>query len=84
MPLFGKSFLIFNTNFNSMNISSYIRSISKSFLLAGSICTGLLAQEAPSENDFYKIIKVPIPEGIVLEVGGLGEKGRTVTHLSGH
>lgn len=71
MPLFGKSFLIFNTNFNSMNISSYIRSISKSFLLAGSICTGLLAQEAPSENDFYKIIKVPIPEGIVLEVGGL-------------
>lgn len=25
----------------------------------------------PSENDYYKIVKVPIPEGIVLEVGGL-------------
>lgn len=25
----------------------------------------------PSENDYYKIIKIPIPEGIVLEVGGL-------------
>lgn len=25
----------------------------------------------PEENDYYKIIKVPIPEGIVLEVGGL-------------
>lgn len=24
-----------------------------------------------SENDYYKIIKVPIPEGVVLEVGGL-------------
>lgn len=26
---------------------------------------------APSENDYYRIIKVPIPEGVVLEVGGL-------------
>lgn len=25
----------------------------------------------PSENDYYKILKVPIPEGIVLEVGGV-------------
>lgn len=32
----------------------------------------LHAQDSiPSENDYYKIIKVPIPEGIVLEVGGL-------------
>ncbi len=25
----------------------------------------------PTENDYYKIIKIPIPEGIVLEVGGI-------------
>jgi cytochrome c551/c552 len=25
----------------------------------------------PTEDDYYKIIKVPIPEGVVLEVGGL-------------
>lgn len=25
----------------------------------------------PTEDDYYKIIRVPIPEGIVLEVGGL-------------
>jgi len=25
----------------------------------------------PSESDYYRIIKVPIPEGIVLEVGGI-------------
>ena len=36
----------------------------------------LCAQDAPepvpaAENDYYKIIKIPIPEGIVLEVGGI-------------
>ncbi len=36
------------------------------------ICTSLFAQQAtPTENDYYKIVKVPMPEGIVLEVGGL-------------
>ncbi len=25
----------------------------------------------PTENDYYRIIKVPIPEGVVLEVGGI-------------
>ena len=29
------------------------------------------AQESPKEEDFYKIVTPPIPEGIVLEVGGL-------------
>jgi cytochrome c551/c552 len=29
------------------------------------------AQESPKEEDFYKIITPPIPEGIILEVGGL-------------
>lgn len=31
----------------------------------------LFAQETPSEEDFYKILKVPAPEGVLLEVGGL-------------
>jgi cytochrome c551/c552 len=34
----------------------------------------LLAQDTiplPTEDEYYKIIKVPIPEGVVLEVGGL-------------
>ncbi|MCY7352124.1 MAG: hypothetical protein LH606_15915 [Cytophagaceae bacterium] len=32
----------------------------------------ILAQNtAPTENDYYKIMKVPMPEGTVLEVGGL-------------
>ncbi|MBL7825691.1 MAG: auracyanin family protein, partial [Saprospiraceae bacterium] len=25
----------------------------------------------PTESDYYRILKVPIPEGVVLEVGGL-------------
>ncbi|MFT7436140.1 MAG: cytochrome c551/c552 [Psychromonas sp.] len=35
------------------------------------ICIGLQAQESPKEEDFYRIITPPIPEGVILEVGGL-------------
>lgn len=36
------------------------------------LALGLNAQDSiPTENDYYKIIKVPVPEGVVLEVGGL-------------
>ncbi|SMC93881.1 Cytochrome c551/c552 [Pedobacter nyackensis] len=35
------------------------------------IYTNISAQETPKEEDFFKILKVRIPEGPVLEVGGL-------------
>jgi cytochrome c551/c552 len=54
-----------------MNIKSFFNTFSKSLLLAGCIGSGALAQNTPTENDYYKIVKIPIPEGIVLEVGGL-------------
>ena len=34
----------------------------------------LFAQDTPTlptEEDYYKIIKIPVPEGVVLEVGGV-------------
>ncbi|WP_254423367.1 c-type cytochrome [Algoriphagus sp. A40] len=31
----------------------------------------LFAQESPKEEDFFKILRVPAPEGTLLEVGGL-------------
>ncbi len=34
-------------------------------------CSFALAQESPTEEDYYKIITPPIPEGVILEVGGL-------------
>jgi cytochrome c551/c552/glucose/arabinose dehydrogenase len=40
-------------------------------MLAISFSTTVFAQETPKEEDFYKIVKVRIPEGPVLEVGGL-------------
>ncbi len=40
------------------------------FALLASLST-LKAQESPKEEDFYKIVTPPIPEGIILEVGGL-------------
>ncbi|RZL04822.1 MAG: hypothetical protein EOO89_27580, partial [Pedobacter sp.] len=33
--------------------------------------TMALAQETPKEEDFYKASKVRVPEGPILEVGGL-------------
>jgi hypothetical protein len=42
--------------------------------VAISLSNTLLAQDTlplPTEEDYYRIIKVPIPEGVVLEVGGL-------------
>ncbi|MDZ7879304.1 MAG: hypothetical protein U5L45_16605 [Saprospiraceae bacterium] len=27
--------------------------------------------DLPTEDDYYKIVKLPIPEGIVMEVGGM-------------
>lgn len=40
------------------------------FILLTSL-TNLHAQESPKEEDFYKIVTPAIPEGIILEVGGL-------------
>ncbi len=51
-----------------MKIHSIFYKIGKSLLVASGVCVGAFAQE---ENDYYKIVKVPIPEGIVLEVGGM-------------
>ncbi len=39
------------------------------FFLAS--CTFAFAQETPTEEDFFKILTPPIPEGLILEVGGL-------------
>ncbi len=39
-------------------------------IMAGS-CQGVMAQESPKEEDFFKIMKVSAPEGTLLEVGGL-------------
>ena len=42
------------------------------FLVALLFCgIATLAQESPKEEDFFKIMKVATPEGIILEVGGL-------------
>ena len=45
-----------------------IAQIAFTVLLAAS---ALKAQESPKEEDFYKMITPPIPEGIIMEVGGL-------------
>lgn len=41
-------------------------------LIAGLlISANLLAQESPKEEDFYQIVTPAVPEGVLLEVGGL-------------
>lgn len=49
-----------------------IKPILIAFCLISSVC--LSAQEAerlPQESDYYKIVTLPVPEGILLEVGGM-------------
>ena len=41
-------------------------------LILFSFSSLLIAQE-PKENDYYKIAKIAIPEGIVLEAGGIAK-----------
>ena len=54
------------------NISSKFRIIA---LLTGALLVGtgigVMAQESPMEEDFFKIMRVSSPEGTLLEVGGL-------------
>lgn len=51
------------------NFKNIVSSIILGTLLSGSFAVS--AQETPKEEDFFKIMKVPTPEGIILEVGGL-------------
>jgi glucose/arabinose dehydrogenase/azurin len=48
-----------------------VRAISITFLYALFCSTSLFAQVSKGENDYYKMVTLPIPEGVVLEVGGL-------------
>ncbi|MBT1690672.1 c-type cytochrome [Dawidia soli] len=48
--------------------------IKKLFLLGLAACTFLPTEaqmKAPTEDDYYKIITIPTPEGVLLEVGGV-------------
>jgi cytochrome c551/c552 len=54
---------MFRLNFN-------LKSLTLSALALG-MSLSLFAQESPKEEDFFKILRVPAPEGTLLEVGGL-------------
>lgn len=41
------------------------------YILSMAISLGSWAQESPKAEDFYRMVTPPIPEGILLEVGGL-------------
>ena len=59
-----------------MNLYKYRSRYFSLFLFLLVLCfsgagTELRAQESPTEEDFFKIVKVSTPEGVLLEVGGL-------------
>jgi cytochrome c551/c552 len=54
---------MFRLNFN-------LKSLTLGALALG-MSLSLAAQESPKEEDFFKILRVPAPEGTLLEVGGL-------------
>ena len=53
-----------------MNLSKVLRYL---FLCLAptTLAAGVYAQALPTEDDYYKMVTLPIPEGVVLEVGGL-------------
>ncbi|HKG06346.1 MAG TPA: c-type cytochrome [Pedobacter sp.] len=52
-------------------INRLLLSITVLLLLSGTSVQLLAQAESPKEDDFFKIMKVPAPEGTILEVGGL-------------
>ena len=42
-----------------------------SLLFATFFFSFCFANSAPTEDDYYKLLRIPIPEGIVLEAGGI-------------
>lgn len=62
-------------NINKNKKKSMLRRGAWSLLVAAATLAGIanpaLGQEAPKEEDFFKIMKLPVPEGILLEVGGM-------------
>lgn len=57
------------------------RPILISALLIGLISSGVSAQDRPTENDFYRMISFPLPDDVVLEVGGLDWLNKEKTRL---
>ena len=43
----------------------------KHLLFISLISLATYAQESPKEEDYYKIVTLPVPEGVLLEVGGV-------------
>ena len=42
-----------------------------SMMVLSALTTAVWAQRVPTEDDYYKIITIPAPEGVLLEVGGV-------------
>jgi cytochrome c551/c552 len=54
-----------------MNLYSISKKYFSAIIIVLCSFTIVYGQNEPTENDYYKIAKIAIPEGIVLEVGGL-------------
>lgn len=60
------------SEYNKMKLKSFIHTCTAAMLAC--LTQGAFSQKSePTENDYYKIVKIPIPEGIVLEVGGIAK-----------
>ena len=42
-----------------------------SILILAALSTSAQINKTPSEDDYYKIISIPAPEGVLLEAGGV-------------
>ncbi|HYF68818.1 MAG TPA: c-type cytochrome [Ohtaekwangia sp.] len=54
-----------------MKIKKYFSTLTCAAILAVSCIQALAQGNAPTEDDYYTIFTVPVPEGILLEIGGV-------------
>lgn len=63
-------------------LRTFQATISAALVLASlAACAALQAQDKPTEDDYYRMTTFPIPDDIVLEVGGLGWLDEAQTRL---
>ena len=66
-----------------VTMKSFTHSKSAALLSTALLCTSLtFGQEKPTEDDYYRMVNIPIPSDITLEVGGLDWLDEKKTRLA--
>ncbi|MCS5563540.1 MAG: hypothetical protein NZ728_04780, partial [Oleiphilaceae bacterium] len=63
-----------------MRATKLLATLTLSLVLVSTLATAQ-QPKAPTENDYYRMVTFPLPEGLVLELSGLGWLDKAQTRL---